>query len=80
MPDSGADERDDPALRALAADIGVLVERLTELRIERLREALGSARPDVPAATALDKRLGRARRSLEKAAQILDPEHEALDA
>jgi hypothetical protein len=48
-----------------------LIEALAEVATDRLRAAVDADEPERVAAVNLDRRLGRARRSLEKASMLL---------
>jgi hypothetical protein len=71
-------EADPLELAAIASELDAISDRLTDVVIERLRSALESDETAASAATAFERRLARARRSLEKAASILDPERSRL--
>ncbi len=59
-------------LESLAATLGDLAERLADLALERLRAAVDPDDPD-PGAAALERRITRARRAVQKAADLLAP-------
>jgi hypothetical protein len=76
-----ADETGDPAeLAAIAGELDHLADRLTDVVIERLRSALEADERGAQAAAAFERRMNRARRSLEKAASILDPQRTHADS
>jgi len=60
-------------LEDLAAELSSLAERLGELAMERLRAASDGDRAEVDAAIADERRINRARRSVERAVEILSP-------
>jgi len=81
FPDSAEDH---PAeLRALAERLHGLAEELADLALAQLHEAVGAERADSArqrstgsrrgAAEALERRITRARRAVERAAAILEP-------
>lgn len=71
----------DPA--DIAERLSGISEELADLALDRLREASGAVRaggtPD-PALTAEEKRITRARRSVDKAVQLLDGPRRGVEA
>ena len=63
---------DQGQLTEVAAEVRRLAEELADLALTRLRSAAAGDDADVAAATADERRITRARRSLEKAAALLD--------
>jgi hypothetical protein len=58
----------------LRSRVDDLIEALADVATDRLRAAVDASEPERVAAMNLDRRLGRARRSLEKASMLLsDP-------
>lgn len=62
----GGDER----LSEIAAELGVLCERLDDLALESLREAVAAGATARPEA---ERRIVRARNALERARHLLEP-------
>lgn len=60
-------------LEALAEELAVLAERLADLALDRLRAAVDADDPGARAAEVEERRLSRARRSVERAVVILRP-------
>jgi hypothetical protein len=60
-------------LEALAEELAVLAERLADLALDRLRAAVDADDPSARAAEVEERRLSRARRSVERAVVILRP-------
>jgi hypothetical protein len=60
-------------LEEVAAELASLAERLSDLAMERLRAAADGDRAEVDAAVAVERRINRARRSVERAVEILSP-------
>lgn len=60
----------------LQARLQVIAEELADLAIDRLRESIETGDAE---AAAEEKRITRARRSVEKAAALLGPEPETFD-
>jgi GntR family transcriptional regulator len=59
-------------LAGLSEELVALAERLGDLALERLREAVDPDNPQGPAAATDERRITRARRSVEKAALLLE--------
>ncbi len=71
----------DDSLADIASRLGGMAEELTDMAIDALRRAT-SGDPDsaeAGEALALERRINRARRSVEKAASILAPASENLE-
>ena len=64
----------DPVLQDVVTELSTLGERLTELAMERLREAAGGNAGEAAVAVADERRLNRARQAIERAMAILSPE------
>ncbi|HMD46963.1 MAG TPA: hypothetical protein VKG43_12425 [Acidimicrobiales bacterium] len=62
----------DDELAALAEGLRATSEQLADLALDRLRAATDAEDPDAEAA-AVERRITRARRAVEKAAALLDP-------
>ena len=60
-------------LEEAAEDLDRLAERLADLALDRLRRATDPDDPDAQAAAGEERRITRARRSVEKAAALLRP-------
>jgi len=58
-------------LSIIAGQLTSIAEQLSDLAIDRLRAALDDEAPDAGEATRLERRITRARRSVEKAASLL---------
>jgi hypothetical protein len=64
----------DPELETLADELALVAQRLSEVAIARLQAAADGADAEAAeAAVELERRINRARRSVEKAAAILAP-------
>ena len=61
----------DDRIDELAGRVSALADELADLAIDQLREALGSGGTPDPVAVALERRISRARRALEKAVAVL---------
>ncbi len=61
----------DDALASLAEQLADLSEQLADLALDRLRAAADPDEPDRAEAEALERRITRARRSVQKAAALL---------
>jgi hypothetical protein len=62
----------DDELSDLAAQLGNIAESLADVAIDLLRAATDPDDPDPKAAAALERRVTRARRAVERAVAILD--------
>jgi hypothetical protein len=62
----------DDELAQLAGELEGIAERLADVALDRLRAAVDPDEPD-PGAVALERKITRARRAVEKAANLLDP-------
>ena len=59
-------------LADLAGELSVIAESLADIALDRLRAATDPDDPDPKAAEALERRVTRARRAVERAIGILD--------
>lgn len=59
-------------LADLAGELSVIAESLADIALDRLRAATDPDDPDPQAAEALERRVTRARRAVERAIGILD--------
>jgi hypothetical protein len=62
----------DDALAGIAGQLTVIAEQLSDLAIDRLRAAVDPEDPSAEESARLERRITRARRSVEKAAALLD--------
>ena len=62
--------RDD--LRLIRSDLATIDERLADIALELLQEAMGDADPKASPAASAERVVTRARRSVEKAVTLLD--------
>jgi len=69
----------DDELARVAAEVHALAEQLADLALDRLRAALDPEDPESAEAAALERRITRARRALEKAAGLLEGPPAVLD-